>query len=254
MARQKNRIGKEMTKGTGLSAITPQSTSVRIADQLRERIVDGYFAPGEQVNEALLASQLSVSRGPVREALQRLSQEGLLVSKPNRGVFVVELGKEDVDEIYGVREILELGAAEILTGQSQERRQEVSDALIDIAAGLPAAVGQGDWGKVSRLDLQFHTTLVAEARNSRLLRAYTTLATESLICMSNLEVAYPTPDTLSHDHMEMAKLIATGSMTEIHAAFHRHLLAAEDHVSAGLAARAHHHGPKVSTLGLPASG
>ncbi|MFW0773383.1 GntR family transcriptional regulator [Paenarthrobacter nitroguajacolicus] len=237
-----------MKKDAGLSAITPKSTAVIIADQLRDRIVEGYFVPGEQINEALLAGQLSVSRGPVREALNRLCQEGLLVSRPNRGVFVIELTDEDVDEIYGVREMLEIGAAEIITAQTAQRRQEVSDALVKIASQLPAAIAAGDWARVSRLDLDFHTTLVASVGNSRLLRAYTTLATESLMCMINPEQAYPTPSTLSHDHMAMAKLIAAGSMNEIHAAFHRHLSGAEDHLAGTLEARSRdHHGPVAAT-------
>lgn len=237
-----------MMKVSDLSPIPPTTTAVRIADQLRDLIVDGAFAPGEQINEGLLAKQLSVSRGPVREALQRLCQEGLLVSRLNRGVFVIEMTNEDVDEIYGVREILELGAAEIITAQTAQRRQEVSDELVSIASQLPAAIAAGDWSRVSRLDLEFHTTLIASAGNSRLLRAYTTLATESLISMINLEQAYPTPSTLSHDHMAMAELIAKGSMNEIHSAFHRHLSGAEDHMAATLEARhKDHHGPVATT-------
>jgi DNA-binding GntR family transcriptional regulator len=206
----------------GFAAMQPQSTSIRIADLLRERIVEGYFAPGQQINESLVASQLKLSRGPLREALQRLSQEGLLVSKPNRGVFVVDLTSDDVEEIYSVREILELGAAEIITGQSAERRRQVSEKLAKIAAELSAAAAADRWSSVLKLDLEFHTTLVSEAGNSRLLRAYTTLATESLICMTNLEQAYPAPSSVSH-HKVMAELIATGSMAEIRPAFHRHL-------------------------------
>lgn len=211
-----------MNTGPAFTDMAPQSTSVKIADQLRERIIDGYFAPGQQVNEMQLAGQLNLSRGPVREALQRLSQEGLLVSKPNRGVFVVELTAEDVDEIYGVREILELGAAEIITAQSAERRRQVSGKLSKIAAQLTKAADADDWTNVFRLDLEFHTALVSESGNSRLLRAYTTLATESLICMTNLKQAYPTPSTVSH-HLVMAELIASGSMEQIRSAFHRHL-------------------------------
>ncbi|GAA5194044.1 GntR family transcriptional regulator [Arthrobacter gyeryongensis] len=202
--------------------MTPQSTSANIAEKLRERIVDGYFAPGQQINETRVSSQLNLSRGPLREALQRLSQEGLLVSKPNRGVFVVDLTARDVDEIYGVREILELGAAEIITAQSAARRKQVSERLLAVATKLSEAAAADNWLRVSKLDLEFHTTLVSESGNSRLLRAYRTLATESLICMTNLKQAYPTPASLSH-HTVMAELVATGSMAEIRAAFHRHL-------------------------------
>jgi DNA-binding GntR family transcriptional regulator len=211
-----------MKEGQGLFAMTPQSTSVKIADQLRERIIDGYFAPGQQLNETLVSSQLNLSRGPVREAFQRLSQEGLLVSKPNRGVFVVELTADDVDEIYGVREILELGAAEIITAQSPERRQEVSEHLKKIASRLTEAAEEDDWESVFKVDLEFHTALVSESGNSRLLRAYTTLATEALICMRNLEQAYPAPSSVTSHHV-LAELIGNGSMAEIRSAFHRHL-------------------------------
>lgn len=125
---------EDINKAQSLAAMTPQTTSVKIADQLRERIIDGYFAPGQQINEVLVSCLLNLSRGPLREVLQRLSQEGLLVSKPNRGVFVVDLTQEDADEINRVRGILELGAAEIITTQSFERRRQVSQKLAEIAA------------------------------------------------------------------------------------------------------------------------
>jgi DNA-binding GntR family transcriptional regulator len=213
-----------MKETAGLTAMNAQSTSIRIADQLRERIVDGYFTPGQQINETQVSSQLQLSRGPLREALQRLSQEGLLVNKHNRGVFVVEFTARDVDEIYSAREILEVGAAEIITSQSAERRQQVHGVLTKIAARLSKSADADDWTEVFKLDLEFHATLVSESGNSRLLRAYSTLATESLICMTNREQAYPAPTTVSH-HFVMAELIATGSMNEIRSAFHRHLSA-----------------------------
>ncbi|MEO6492457.1 MAG: GntR family transcriptional regulator, partial [Ilumatobacteraceae bacterium] len=82
-----------------------------IADQIRDRIIDGSYTPGEQINEANVAAELGISRGPVREALQRLNQEGLLISYRNRGVFVVELSVDDVAEIYEARAAIEVGAA-----------------------------------------------------------------------------------------------------------------------------------------------
>jgi DNA-binding GntR family transcriptional regulator len=202
--------------------MTPQSTSIKIAEMLRERIIDGYFAPGQQVNEAQVASQLNLSRGPIREALQRLSQEGLLVTKPNRGVFVIEHNAGDIEEIYSAREILELGAAQLITTQSAEERRMTSSQLAEIASKLTEAAAVNNWPTVRRLDLQFHSSLVAASGNSRLLRAYTTLAAEALICMRNLDQAYPTPSSLSH-HLLLAELIATGPMKEIRSAFHQHL-------------------------------
>ena len=117
--------------------MTPQPTSARImdhlreliarppsavlADQLRELILSGHFRPGEKINEARLAGELHVSKTPLREALQRLNQEGLLSSKRNRGLFMIELTKDDVGEIYSVRGVLELTAAEVITAGSRRR-------------------------------------------------------------------------------------------------------------------------------------
>ena len=211
-----------MNEGHGRTSIAPQPTSIRIAEQLRQLIIDGSFAPGQQISEMLVSRQLRLSRGPLREALQRLSQEGLLVSKRNRGNFVIELTREDVDEIYRAREVLEFAAAEIIAAQTTERRQDVSDGLTETALRLTEAAAVGDWSQVLKLDLEFHTALVSSSDNTRLLRAYTTLATEALICMTNLEQAYPAPASLS-DHVVIAQLIASGSITEIRSAFHRHL-------------------------------
>ena len=88
-----------MVASEGLFVLEGRPTAQLIADQLREQIVQGVFAPGEQINESVLAAQLRTSRGPVREALQRLCQEGILVSRRNRGVFVLELTAHDVKEI-----------------------------------------------------------------------------------------------------------------------------------------------------------
>ncbi|CAM2737807.1 GntR family transcriptional regulator [Skermania piniformis] len=70
--------------GRQLTPPNAPQTSVVISGQLRERILDGSHRPGEQLSEARIAGQQRVSRGPVREAFQRLAQEGLLVSQRNR--------------------------------------------------------------------------------------------------------------------------------------------------------------------------
>lgn len=115
-----------------LSAIDSRPTAVVIADQLRERIIDGSFGPGDQINEAQVANQLNVSRGPVREALQRLVQEGLLIGRPNRGVFVRELTLRDIAEVYEAREVIECAAAENIVARSQADREELVARLEEI--------------------------------------------------------------------------------------------------------------------------
>ena len=74
-----------------VAPVARATASARIADTLRAAILDGTVNPGAQLKETALAAQLSVSRGPLREAVQRLIQEGLLWTEPHHGTFVVEL-------------------------------------------------------------------------------------------------------------------------------------------------------------------
>ncbi len=206
-----------------LSAIDSRPTAVVIADQLRERIIDGSFGPGDQINEAQVANQLNVSRGPVREALQRLVQEGLLIGRPNRGVFVRELTLRDIAEVYEAREVIECAAAENIVARSQADREELVARLEEIARRMRGPLDARDWSALSRVDLEFHTALVEAGDNSRLTRAYQTLATEALICLSHFENTYPRPDRVLPGHLEIAELVRKGDMKAIHLALHQHL-------------------------------
>ena len=206
-----------------LSAINSRPTAVVIADQLRESIINGAFTSGDQINEARVATQLNVSRGPVREALHRLVQEGLLISRPNRGVFVQELTIRDVAEIYEAREVIECAAAEIITKLSAEQREATADHLNSIIARMQPALDAEDWAQLGRIDLEFHTALVQDSGNTRLVRAYATLATEALISLSHFPGAQAKRDRVVPGHREIADLLRAGEMEELHLVLHRHL-------------------------------
>lgn len=211
-----------------LRPLAGPQTSVLIADQLRELILDGAFRPGEQVGEALLAGRLQVSRGPVREALQRLAQEGLVVSRRNRGVFVVELTARDVEEVYAARSAVELTAAEDLVRRTAADRSAVAARLRAVLERMPAHVRAGDWPAATRVDLAFHSTFVAETGNRRLSRTYATLAAESRICMVNLKRAYLRPETLPEEHHRLVDLLEEGDGPALTSAIRIHLSAAVD--------------------------
>src|SRR5882757_1350178 len=74
---------------------------------LREAIIRGEIRPGSRINEAELADKLGISRGPLREAIQRVGAEGLIEFQRNRGAFVRELGLEDIQDMYEARTVIE---------------------------------------------------------------------------------------------------------------------------------------------------
>jgi DNA-binding GntR family transcriptional regulator len=212
-----------MAAPEGLFALEGRPTAQLIADQLREQIVQGTFRPGEQINESVLATQLHTSRGPVREALQRLCQEGILVSRRNRGVFVLELATDDIREIYAVRQAVESTAADALLDAGKEQVEDTCHDLTAIIGDMAKQVAVSDWQAIARLDMEFHTSFVAGTGNTRLIRIYQTLAAESRMCILNLAVAYPRIDVLVQEHQNILDLLEAGDREELHKAIKRHM-------------------------------
>jgi DNA-binding GntR family transcriptional regulator len=164
--------------------------------------------------------------------LQRLCQEGILVSRRNRGVFVLELATDDIREIYAVREAVESTAADALLDASQEQVHDTCQALKATISDMAKQVAVSDWQAIARLDMQFHTTFVAGAGNTRLIRIYQTLAAESRMCILNLAVAYPRLDVLVQEHQNLLDLLEAGDREELHKAIKRHMEKAVEDLTA----------------------
>lgn len=194
-----------------LAPLRLESTPVLVADRLREGILDGTFPPRTQLSEVALSQQLSVSRGPIREAMQRLLQEGLLRGERNRGVFVVDLGASDVRDIYLARSAVERSAAAIVATSGDGADLDVLQAKVD---QLAAAV-DNDWTELAGLDLQFHLALVAAAASPRLDRMFRTLMAESQLCIARLEPFYPGREEVVREHQEITDAIRAGDLDEV---------------------------------------
>ena len=190
-----------------IAPIRAESTASLIARRLREAIARGHFKQGQQLVEAELSRRLQVSRGVLREAMQRLTQEGLLVSRPNRGVFVARLGPDDIFDIYTARIAIERTAC-LKVIDVTGRTAEMADALDHLSDVLEArAAANADVDELVRLDVEFHECMVAEAHSPRLNRMYDTLATEARMCLAAFESrVYPVVDRLA-DHRAIARAI-----------------------------------------------
>ena len=89
----------------------PNQVREAVYRHLKDLLLSGRFSPGERLSEPLLAQELGVSRTPVREALMRLAEEGLVELVPGKGARVRVFAPEEVEEVYGVRALLEGEAA-----------------------------------------------------------------------------------------------------------------------------------------------
>lgn len=207
----------------GLDVLRPvdrQATPSLIADQLRDLITDGTFGAGMQIREHPIAERLGVSRGPVREALARLTQEGLLVAKRNRGVFVISLGPEDIADIYRARRPIEEQAA---TDLGRSKDEVVFARLGLLVEEMRAAERSRNWRGVVDADLGFHQAIVAASGSPRLTRMFDTLLVESRMCISALEQSYSELGRLTREHEELLAAIRSGPARVIGKAVRVHL-------------------------------
>ena len=145
----------------------PKSTlRAHVAERLRTAILAGDIAPGAPLVETALSQRFDVSRGPLREALRQLIEEGLVVTVPYTGTHVAPLSVEDVHEIYSLRTALETFAFEQIWQRRAERfrteRQRRNDVLI-------VTIDAGDDRASILAELDFHG-LVYETAGHRLLK------------------------------------------------------------------------------------
>jgi DNA-binding GntR family transcriptional regulator len=215
-----------MTPPTKLGPVERRATASVIAGVIRERVIDGSFPPGTQLGEVQLAEQLDVSRGPVREALQRLIQEGLLDGRPHRGVFVAELGHDDVVDVYRARRAVERAAAELLVEQAGQLGE-----LARLVERMDGAAERGRWSNVVDLDRQFHETLVEAAGSPRLARMFRTLLAETAMSMAALESAYPVRRDIVVEHRQLLDALTAGDLGRVLACIDEHLDEAVRHLA-----------------------
>jgi DNA-binding GntR family transcriptional regulator len=159
-----------MAQALQFDVLTPRQVSDEVYGALRAKILTCQLSPGERLDVDGIAQQLGVSRTPVKDALSRLSAERLIEIQPRRGTFVSPIRAVQVDEIFAVREALELKACELLA-------EKLDDDLIDTLRQLNEELAKP---KISlqdnaRFDLQFHQLLVERCGNRRLLELYNDL-------------------------------------------------------------------------------
>jgi DNA-binding GntR family transcriptional regulator len=196
-----------MSEPAGFEPINRESTAGIIARQLRAAIMYGSLPPGSQLGESELAERFQVSRGPLREAMQRLVQEGLLRSERNRGLFVITLDPEDVRDVYMARAAVERAAVSLILKRDYG---QVAARLDTAHRKIVQAARRRDYHALSDADLSFHAAMIAESGSPRLARMHGTLLVESRMCMTALERTYVQPDDVAVEHGEFVKALIAG--------------------------------------------
>jgi DNA-binding GntR family transcriptional regulator len=202
----------------------PKSLTDLAVDRIRQAIVEGRLAFGEQLSEAALAVNLGISKTPVREALLRLKMDGLVDIQPQRGTFVFRLEPDEVRALTEFREIIETEAL----GLAMRRD------LPGLVAALRANLARMPKGKnadprlVHELDTEFHEAIVAACGNAHLVDAYGLVGRR----IEALRYRLPEHDEqvghCQQNHTRIVARIAEGDVRRAQSALREHVLSTQD--------------------------
>lgn len=188
-----------------MSINTKVSMPNRAYNEIKRRILDNEIPSNSILLEQELAELLKMSRTPVREALIRLSNEGMIEVRPRHGMRVLPLSAQDMSEIYDILTALEAKAAEIVAtnGLDKEQLQELHHAVDSMDLAL-----KGDdlaaWGNA---DEQFHRLLVEYSNNQRLINIVNTFWDQSHRARMLTLHLRPKPTKSNEDHRAVLNAI-----------------------------------------------
>ncbi|MES0827171.1 GntR family transcriptional regulator [Ruegeria sp. SCP11] len=187
----------------------PKSLTELVTENLRERIIKGEFELGEQLSEARIAKDLEVSRTPVREAINRLEMEGLLVIEPQRGSFVFNLEPEELAKLCDARVCLETAA---MTAAMQTNQHALHSELADCVTRMKVAREAGDDAEYLSQDTVFHQSLFNCADNRFLNDAYQTIALKMAALRSRLGHHPDHMEKSYREHIELVDCVEKGDI------------------------------------------
>ncbi|AEA23441.1 GntR family transcriptional regulator [Pseudonocardia benzenivorans] len=156
---------------TDLGALGARSLVELAVVRLRAEILSGSLAPGERLVEEQLTRRFGTSRAPLREALRLLGQQGLVEHLPRRGVRVASLSARDIDELFGLRDVLERFAVDLALGDGPPPAERLA-VLERATEKVERATAAGETLDQAEAHREFHLALVGLAGHQHLLRVY----------------------------------------------------------------------------------
>lgn len=200
---------------------SPAGRSAQLAySRIKQRILDNEYAPGTSILEQALADELGLSRTPVREAMVRLEQEGLVAVVPRHGMRVLPLLPRDMREIYEIMISLEVTATRFLA-QRRPTREEIAP-LIRACDEMEAALEGDDLVAWARADAAFHLSLVELCGNRRLAAIVQSVWDQSHRARMFTLRLRPKPVDSTREHREVVHAILAGDAPRAAALYQAH--------------------------------
>jgi DNA-binding GntR family transcriptional regulator len=133
---------------------------------IKEKLLNLEFEPGSRIREDLLAQEISMSRTPVREAINQLSAEGLVNNIPRKGIFVTELSSQEICDFLEIREALEILAVENCIKKIEDKKLGVLEKILE---NFEVACSKENFKECNSLDSKFHLEIARVSNNRKLI-------------------------------------------------------------------------------------
>jgi len=203
-----------------LDTIPQYTLEAQVLERLREAILEGHFPPGIQLNQVQVAAQFGVSRGPVRAAINKLEEEGLVRNVPHRGTFVTPLDRKTVHDLYSVRAVLEGYGVRLAV---EHCTPADIDHLTHIVREMQAAAQQGDTEEVIKLDFLIHQFFVELSENSFLIQTWATIKNHLRRVLAFRHRSYPSLQDIADSHLPFIELMKSGNAREAACVMEAHI-------------------------------
>lgn len=185
----------------------------QVVEILRHKILSGEIKPGERIIEAKVAEELKVSRGPLREALRQIEEEGLVVYEAQKGCVVKTMTYEEMQETYLIQSTLEKLAVQMCGGEiSKEQDEEMQKIVLS----MEKAADQKNLYDVIKFDEQFHECIVKTAHSEKLHRIWKILEGGNTAAYYTMNTKTLVPFDVVHiNHQRILDLFHNGTVEDI---------------------------------------
>jgi len=198
----------------GIQSLEPlvhESLKSKVARSLRFAIQTGQLEPGQRLVEEEIASQLGVSRVPVREAIRVLEADGLLVTEHGRGASVANPSNVDIEDIYGLRVALESYCLSSIIDKGDEAAFTVLQSLVDKMSEWRPGDDRSD---LLELDLVFHERLCEMSNNERLLSTWRSQMAQLRMLLVLSDTYLEDPGGIARGHQRIVDAIRRRDLNE----------------------------------------
>ncbi|SDR21957.1 GntR family transcriptional regulator [Pseudovibrio sp. Tun.PSC04-5.I4] len=207
-----------MLEGKHLGSNSPsdmRSTNSNVAiayRKLKQAILENQLAPGAQILEQEAATQLEMSRTPVREAMLMLQKDGLVEMRPRQGMRVLPVTVQDISEIYEILEVIESLAVRKLTEKPAKSRE--LQTLEDSVVLMDLSLERGDLEVWAAADKKFHENVIDFSGNGHLKKVFVQLWDRSQRARNLLLKKRGMPANSSRDHWDLLEIIRAGRVED----------------------------------------